>query len=256
MLKEAGPSIAYSLTKLINLSLTTGMFPNEWKKANVLPLFKKGDKKLIGNYRPVSLTSCISKIAERVIFKYLYNYLNYNNIISKFQSGFKPGDSTEYQLLDFHHILCEALDKGKDVRVVFFDIAKAFDKVWHEGLIYKLRMIGVGGLVLDWFQNYMSKRKQRVVLGNNSSAFLNIPQGSVLGPLSFLIYINDITTVVKSQIRLFADDTTLFLNVDKLETSVAAADNINNDLNNIGEWARQWLVTFSPPKTKTITFTN
>lgn len=258
MLKEAAPSICSSLTKLINMSLMYGTFPSDWKLAHVVPVFKKGDKKLLNNYRPISLTSCIGKVMERVVFKHLYNYILDNSLLSSFQSGFKPGDSTVYQLLDFYHIISEALDNKKDVRAVFFDISKAFDKVWHEGLIFKLQQFGIGGNLLNWFQDYLNERKQKVVINNVSSSVIGInagvPQGSVLGPLMFLIYINDITSVVSSPIRLFADDTTIFLTVDKSGENITA-NRLNDDLRKIEDWANQWLVTFSPPKSKTMTFT-
>ena len=129
MLREAGPSIARPLTQLINLSLRTPKFPDFWKIANVLPLFKKNDKTQMNNYRPISLLSCVDKIAERVVFKYTFNYIRDNNLLSSFQSGVIPGDSTINQLVSIYHMLCEALDKKKEVRVVFCAINQAFDRV-------------------------------------------------------------------------------------------------------------------------------
>ena len=145
LLYEAGHTIVPSLTKLFNLCLAQGIFPDMWKQANVLPLFKKGDPSDTANYRPVSLLSCVSKIFERIVFKHLYNFITDNNILSNHQSGFQPGDSTTNQLSYLYHIFAEALDHKKDVRIVFCDISKAFDRVWHKGLIYKLQKIGVGG---------------------------------------------------------------------------------------------------------------
>ena len=156
LLKEAGVAIVPSLTRLINLSLSLGKVPSAWKKANVVPLHKKDDKCLTNNYRPISLLSIPSKILERIVFKHFYNFLLTNKLLTKFQSGFVPGDSTVHQLSFLYHTFCEALDKKKDVRIVFCDISKAFDKVWHEGLIYKLHKIGVRGILLDWFRDYLN----------------------------------------------------------------------------------------------------
>lgn len=257
VLKEAGVAIAAPLAKLINLSLKTNKVPTSWKRANVIPIHKKNDPKSLNNYRPVSLLNCVAKVAEKVVFKYLYNFLHDNHFISINQSGFKPGDSTENQLLDIYHTICQHLDNGKDVRAIFCDISKAFDKVWHSGLIYKMKQAGVSEPLLGWFKNYLSDRQQRVVLNNKMSPFKHIkagvPQGSVLGPLLFLIYINDINSVISSPVRLFADDTSIFLPVDSNNVQQAGRQ-LNDDLNSIQNWAKQWLVSFSPSKTKTITF--
>ena len=253
MLKQAGDSIVPSLTRLFNVSLHTGAFPNSWKLANVTPIFKKNDKSLIDNYSPVSLLSCVGKLFERAVFKHVFNFLRDNNIISLKQSGFIPGDSTSYQLVHLHHLFTEALENQKDIRIVFCDISKAFDRVWHEGLLFKLRKIGINGSLLQWFSNYLYNRKQRVVINGQHSSWSSIkagvPQGSVLGPLLFLIYINDITSVIQSEVRLFADDTIVYVFVDNPSDS---ADALNLDLANMTDWANQWLVRFSPPKTVTL----
>ena len=253
MLKEAAIVIYPSLCRLINLSLSTCKVPSEWKKAHVLPLHKKKERDILDNYRPVSLLSCVSKILERAIFKHVFNFFRDNFLITVYQSGFTPGDSTVNQLVHIYHLLCDALDKKKEVRIVFCDISKAFDRVWHEGLIYKLRNMGIRGDLLSWFKDYLSNRYQRVVLEGEQSSWslikAGVPQGSVLGPLLFLVYINDISDNVNSNIRLFADDTTIFVEVDNPET---AAETLNNDLKNMNDWANQWLVTFSPPKTKSM----
>ena len=254
MLKQTGDAIVPSLVKLFNLSLRSSKYPSEWKKANVIPIFKKGDASSIDNYRPVSILSCVGKLFERAVFKYVYNFLRDGNAISIKQSGFKPGDSTVYQLAHLYHIFCEAIDKQKDIRVVFCDISKAFDRVWHSGLLAKLKKVGITDDLLNWFRDYLSLRKQRVVINGQSSSWGNVsagvPQGSVLGPLLFLIYINDITDEAQSsEIRLFADDTILYILVDNPVTSAAA---LNDDLKRIGTWASKWLVRFSAPKTKTM----
>ena len=206
MLKEAAPAIAESLTKLINMSLDCKIFPKSSKLANVLPLFKKNDKCNIGNYRPISLLSCTSKIMERVVFTYTFNFIRDNKLLTPVQSGFVPGNSTINQLLNIYHLLCDALDKKKDVRIVFCDISKAFDRVWHKGLLYKLHRFGIKWDLLQWYGSYLQNRCQRVVLGNATSdiGFIKagVPQGSVLGLLLFLVFINDITENLSCNIRL------------------------------------------------------
>ena len=254
LLREAGYTIVPSLTKLFNLCLDCAQFPSMWKLANVLPLYKKGDASDVGNYRPVSLLSCTSKLLERVVFKNLFNYIRDNNILTPHQSGFQSGDSTTHQLSYLYHVFCKALDSKKDVRIVFCDISKAFDRVWHDGLLYKLSKIGVGGKLLQFLKHYLSERQQCVVVQGQTSEPGNVkagvPQGSVLGPLLFLVYINDLTNDIVSNIKLFADDTSLYIEVDDPKQS---ADILNQDLRTLKNWADQWLVTFSAPKTKLLT---
>ena len=254
LLKEAGSAISPSLAKLFNLSLSKCKIPKEWKKADVVPLHKKNAKTITDNYRPVSLLSCVSKLLERLVFKHMYNYFKEHFIISIHQSGFKIGDSTVHQLSYLYHMFCSAIDEKKDVRIVFCDIKKAFDRVWHTGLLYKLEKCGITGPLLKWLKDYLSERYQRVIVKGQSSDWglikAGVPQGSVLGPLLFLIYINDITAGIDSEIKLFADDTTIYIDV---EDSLIARDTMNNDLQTIQEWANQWLVTFCPRKTESMT---
>ncbi len=263
MLKEAGHAIVPSITKLINLSLETCKFPESWKKANVIPIHKKGDTCKVSNYRPISVLPVISKIAERIVFKYVYNFFHVNNVISRNQSGFQPNDSTVNQLAFMYHEFCKALDQKKDVRIVFCDVSKAFDKVWHAGVIHKLKQNGIHGSLLNWFKNYLDKRHQRIVIKGQCSKWgqieAGVPQGSVLGPLLFLIYINDLVDVVDCGIKMFADDTCLYINVDNanvLENSVQAANDMNRNLRQVFEWSKKWLVTFNESKTKSMVITN
>jgi hypothetical protein len=232
--------------------------PQSFKKANVIPIHKKDSKTHIPNYRPISLLNIMSKILERIVFKYVYNFFKENFILSAFQSGFQEGKSTITQLLEVYHKFCSAVEENKEIRVIFLDISKAFDKVWHKGLIFKLKQSGIGGSLLDWFENYLKDHLQRVVINGQASKWgqicAGVPQGSVLGPLLFLLFINDITHVVNNcNIRLFADDTCLFIEVDN---RVDTAHMINQDLANIHRWSENWLVTFSPPKTKSLTISN
>ena len=139
-------------------------------------------------------------------------------VLTTLQSGFISGDSTVNQLVDIYNSFCKALDEGKEVRAIFCDISKAFDRVWHKGLSYKLQKVGITGHLLQWFADYLNNRKQRVVLPGVFSHWTDlkagVPQGSILGPLLFLTYINDIVRNINSSIRLFADDTSLYIIVE------------------------------------------
>ena len=149
----------------------SGIFPEAWKQANVVPIHKKEGKQFVKNYRPISLLPICAKLLEKLIFKYLYNYLTSHNLITKKQSGFWPGDSTTYELLDFVHEIHKSFDhrKSLEVRAVFLDISKAFDKVWHKGLLFKLKRNGIDGSLLTLFSSYLDKRKQRVDINESSS---------------------------------------------------------------------------------------
>ena len=216
MLLLCDESVILPLQIIFTNILSTSIYPDMWKLANVTPIFKKGDKQLIKNYRPISLLPICGKILEKIIFKNLYSYLHTNNLITKNQSGFRPGDSTTNQLLYLLGEIHQAIDSTKslEVRAVFLDISKAFGMVWHDGLIFKLEQNGISGNLLKLLQNYLRNRKQRVVQNGSHSDYSSIEsgvlQGSVLGPLLFLVYINDLERNIKSNIKFFADDTMLF----------------------------------------------
>ena len=236
--------------------LSTSIYPDMWKLANVTPIFKKGDKQLINNYRPISLLPICGKIFEKIIFNNLYNYLHLNGLITKNQSGFRPGDSTTNQLLYLVDEIHHAFDSPEslEVRAVFLDISKAFDKVWHEGLIFKLEQNGISGGLLKLFGNYLSNRKQRVILNGSYSEYSiiksGVPQGSVLGTLLFLICINDLESNIKSNIHFFVDNTMLFSIV---KDSGISANELNHDIDIIHKWAHQWKLEFNPDPTKQAT---
>ena len=176
-------------------------------------------------------------------------------MITNFQSGFRPGDSTVNQLLSIINDFAKAIDCGKEIRIIFCDISKAFDRVWHKGLLYKLKLIGVDDNLLKWFESYLSERRQQVVIGSENSEIkytnAGVPQGSILGPLLFLIYINDIVNDINSNIKLFADDTSLYFVVDHDEYAVA--EKLNSDIDKINQWSERWLVKFNPDKTEIMT---
>ena len=247
--------LSYPLSTLFNLSLSSSKVPQAWKEANVTPVFKKDDPSDCEIYRPISLLSTLGKVMEKIVHKHVFNFLNANSVITSLQSEFVPGDSTVNQLVDIYNTFSKALDDGLEVKAIFCDISKAFDRVWHKGLLLKLKSVGLTGPLLEWFQNYLSGRGQRAVLPGGASDWVNItagvPQGSILGPLLFLIYINDIVKDIQSTIRLFAEDASLYIIVDSPDN---ASNTLNQDLAKISSWADRWLVLFNPKKTESILF--
>ena len=236
LIKMFDKSIAKPLFIIYKNCIKHKYFPKKWKMANVIPVHKKNEKNLIKNYRPISLLPICGKIFEKLISDNLYFYILNNNFISDKQSGYRKKDSTVRQLLSITHEIHKAFDDSKEIRAVFLDISKAFDCVWHEGLIFKLKRIGVEGEMIDIITSFLADRQQRVTIDGKVSEWVNIqagvPQGSLLGPLLFLVYINDIVEVVDSNIRIFADDTMIFRIIDALSTL-----KLNEDLENIRIWA-------------------
>ena len=169
MLKIWGLSICEPLELIFKVALNTGLFPSNWKKGNIVPIYKKGDKQILKNYRLVSLLPICGKIFERLIFNELFNVLLENNLISPNQSGFKPGNSCINQLLSIKHKIYNSFDEGLEVRRAFLDIYKAFDKVWHKGLLFKLSQNGISSNLLDLLSSFLSNRKQRVLLNCQKS---------------------------------------------------------------------------------------
>ena len=253
MVKMCEMSIVKPLTLIFKNSLNEGVFPLYWKKANITPIHKKGDKNNIKNYRPISVLPVCGKLFERVIFDNLYTFLENNNILNVNQSGFRIGDSSINQLISITHDIFRSFDTNPslEVRSVFLDISKAFDKVWHEGLLFKLKSNGIQGKLLNLLDSFLSNRQQRVVLNGQFSSWLDVkagvPQGSILGPLLFLIYINDISQNLEANVKLFADDTSIFSVVYDPNTS---AQLLNQDLLKIQQWAYQWKMSFNPDPTK------
>ena len=253
MIKLSDDALVLPLKTIFINCLRRGLFPEIWKHANVVPVHKKNEKNVKGNYRPISLLPIFGKILEKLIFDSLYSHLESHDLLNPNQSGFRPGDSTINQLLSITHTIFKAFDCNPplDVRSVYLDISKAFDRVWHEGLIYKLKRCGVSGQLLFLIQSFLNDRKQRTVLNGQSSNWgdisAGVPQGSILGPLFFLVYINDLSVGLKCNVKLFADDTSLFTVV---EDSNTAASDMNHDLDLISQWAHAWRMTFNPDPQK------
>ena len=236
MIKMCDKSILKPLMIIFRNCLNDGIFPMSWNKANITPIHKKGDKCTISNYRPISVLPICGKLFEKIIFLDLYNFLSSNEILNINQSGFRSGDSCTNQLSLITHEILKAFDSNPtlEVRGVFLDISKAFDKVWHEGLVWKLKSNGIHGKALRILQNFLNDRYQRVVLNGQSSNWekvnAGVPQGSILGPLLFLLYINDISNDLECNVKLFADDTCLFSVVN---APLIPANALNSDLSKI-----------------------
>ena len=253
MIKLSDAALVAPLKIIFTNCLRSGIFPQIWKHANVVPVQKKNEKNLKGNYRPISLLPIFGKILEKFIYDSLYSHLVSSDLVNPNQSGFRPGDSTVNQLISITHTIFKAFDcyPPLDVRSVYLDISKAFDRVWHDGLIYKLKRCGVSGSLLSLLESFLKDRKQPTVLNGQNSSWRDIsagvPQGSILGPLLFLVYINDLTEYLRCNVKLFADDTSLFTVV---QDSNSAASDMNQDLELISQWAHDWRMSFNPDPQK------
>ena len=237
MLKGTIFSIVPSLTKLFNLSIQTCSFPNLWKYARIVPIPKKGDLSLPENYRPISILSLLSKLLERHVYQTISNHLLIHYPISDRQWGFSHGKSTTTALLSFSHDCLQTLDNKAEVCSVFFDISKAFDSVPHVLLLHKLSSINLNPYITRWVQSYLTHRSQYVVINGTESPALpvvsGVPQGSVLGPLLFLIYINDVTCVVSNgKIIIYADDIALYQIIHSPSDFIL----VQQDINSICAW--------------------
>ena len=196
LLKAIGSVLAPTLSVIINQSLYTGIFPDKLKVAKVLPLYKMGENWLMENYRPISLLSTLSKVFERVVFEQLYEYLHSKNLLYRSQYGFRKDHSTELASVELIDHICKEMDKGDTPFSIFLDLSKAFDMLDHDILVTKLKHYGIDNTPLTWFKSYLTNRMQFVEIEGTGSNLLHIekgvPQGSILGPLLFIIYINDI----------------------------------------------------------------
>ena len=239
------------LVSLINASFSLGIFPDDLKVAKVIPLFKKGDTLDISNYRPISLLTCFSKIFEKAIFTRLSNFLDKHSVLISSQYGFCPNRSSTHAILDIVSTTYDNINNKKYTGMVMLDLIKAFDTVCHKRLLLKLGHYGIRGTAYNLLQSYLSKRSQYVSLVNINSNLRNVkmgvPQGSVLGPLLFLIYINDLQNCMISTPRLFADDTAVLIHANTLtELEIK----INRELENVVVWTRKNNLTINPMKSQ------
>ena len=238
LLKIAADVVGPLLTVIFTQSINTGVFPSDWKEARVSPLHKNGVKNYPSNYRPISVIPAVSKNFEKIIFDQLYAYLNDNNLLSQCQSGFRSLHSTLMALLEATNDWCVNVDNEMLNGVVFVDLKKAFDTIDHGILVRKLKCYGVDTARIRWFESYLFGRSQKCsvngTLSNSSGVTCGVPQGSSLGPLLFLVYINDLPNCLNSSTpRMFADDTNISYSADSLEQ---LQNVMNSELKNLNDW--------------------
>ena len=253
VLREVASVIDPSLAYLYNLSVSTDVFPTDWKTALVRPIFKnKGSKNEPSNYRPISLLPAVGKILDKIQSDALMRFLTDNKIISKHQFGFLPGRSTTQQLIYVTQLWRRALDRGDQCATVFLDFQKAFDRVWHKGLLHKLARCGLQPHALQWIESYLYKRSLSVRVGQTRSPpheiSAGVPQGSHLGPILFVVFINDLPASLPTPSELYADDALLFSLFAK-DSVPAGIDRLQLSVSTASEWARSWHGRFSPSKT-------
>jgi len=249
VLKELRHVISPILQVIFQRSLETGHVPDDWREANIAAVFKKGERYKASNYRPISLTAICCKIMEHVIASHIMDHLESHQILYKLQHGFRRLRSCETQLIDMVHQLAQQRNSGTQSDLIIMDFAKAFDKVSHSRLLLKLDHYGIRGKTLQWISSFLRNRSQRVVLEGESSETApvtsGVPQGTVLGPILFLIFINDLPDHAQHcTVRLFADDCVLQMEVRNEDDCLKLQD----DIDNIGRWERQWLMEFNPIK--------
>ena len=251
MLKNTATSIAPSLCELFNMSISSGVIPQEWKMSNVIPIYKSGGKTEANNYRPISLLCIVSKVLEKHIHTKMLAFLDSTRFLSDNQWGFRPAHSTASALASATHDWFTTLDSGSSVGAVFFDLKKAFDSVPHSLLLDKISATGLHPVLVQWIGAYLTSRSQRTVVGGSASSWASVlsgvPQGSILGPLLFIIYVNGIFELtLNSKLMLYADDMLLYRVVDNPEDLGA----LQQDIDTISDWVSTHHLTLNISKTK------
>ena len=258
VLKPCANNIAPALSLIYQRSLDTGTLPSDWFTANISAAFKKGDRHLAENYRPISLTSMPCKILEHVICRHLLNHLENNKILflTTLNHGFHSGYSCETQLLTTVHDFVTSFENNKQVDVAILDFSKAFDTVPHKKLLHKLHQYGITGPIHSWLQNFLTRRTMRVVVdgccSDSTSVDSGVPQGTVLGPLLFLCYINNLPDSAVSQVRLFADDCLLYREINTFQDHIT----LQQDLKNLESWADTWGMRLNATKCYILSINN
>ena len=258
VLKETASSVCYPLSIIFKDSLQKGETPDDWRKANVTPIFKKGDRNDPANYRPVSLTSQVCKVMESIIRGQVFEHLKNKNLLSEEQHGFREGRSCLTNLLTTLEDWTSMLEDGDCVDVAYLDFRKAFDLVSHKHLLLKLEKHGIKGQILNWIKAFLENRRQKVVIRGYESDELDVlsgvPQGSVLGPILFLLFINDLPKCTTCPVCLFADDSKIYCRVPRVNNGKpeleGAHEALQNDLKELHKWATKWKMSFNVNKCK------
>ena len=257
-LKLIKQDIISPLVILFNKSLETGVVPDLMKLAEIIPIYKSKNKTLLNNYRPISLLPIFSKLMEKIVHIRLYNFLMSKHICYNSQYGFRKHHATTHAIHEFVDNTVSAFDNKLLTLSVFLDLSKAFDTIDHNILLKKLDWYGIRGKALDWFRSYLTDRKQYVKYNNTKSSIktlpCGVPQGSVLGPLLFIIYTNDLPNCLKvTKTILFADDTTIFLSSQNKQFLY---ESVNKDLHSLNEWFQTNKLSLNVSKTNYVLFNN
>ncbi|MEW8545747.1 MAG: reverse transcriptase family protein [Candidatus Thiodiazotropha sp.] len=257
VLKEAADILCEPLCLLMNKTFEEQSLPTVWKEANVSALFKnKGARTDPSNYRPVSLTCIPCKLCEKTVREILMKHMTENKLFTESQYGFREKRSCILQLLDVLDDLTSAYDSSKQTDVIYLDIKKAFDTVPHRRLLLKLQAYGFGGEIVSWIKDFLNDRRQKVIVNGEDSDWQEItsgiPQGSVLGPVLFIIYINDLPDTLRSVCKIFADDSKIYRSIEDEADQIL----IQEDLFKICDWGERWLLEFSIPKCKAVQYGN
>ena len=256
LLKETAHSMAPLLTHIFKASLHQCKLPCDWKTALVSPIHKKNSRKSPANYRPISLTSIPCKILEHLIYSSVYNHLEVNSILCDAQHGFRKKRSCETQLIVTINEIASRVNLGEQVDVLTLDFSKAFDKVPHERLFHKLQYYGIQGTYLNWIKEFLRNREQQIVVDNKfstpSKVTSGVPQGSVLGPLLFQLFINDLPNGLESSVKLYADDVLIMRSI----TTPNDHQILQNDLTKLALWSANWQMPFNLAKCEHLTVTN
>ena len=253
VLKETAEQVAAPLALIFNKSLTEGRVPTDWKHATVTPIYKrKGEKTNPVNYRPISLTCVVCKLLESIIREELLSFILQTGQLSEQQHGFLPGKSCVTNQIETLDIVTSRLDDKKPVDIIYIDFSKAFDKVPHQRLLLKMSSMGISDQVVQWVQDFLSDRKMRVLVNGSFSAWLEvksgIPQGSVLGPTLFTIYVNDLPPLLSSPSRMLADDLKILREVIIQQDSL----HLQEDIERVCRWCKIWLLTPNAAKCKVL----
>ena len=258
-LKKISNLLAPKLARIFRILIRLGSFPKVWRTANVTPIPKGTSPSPFPiEYRPISLTPILSKIYERLIFERLYKYVDTNHLLPSTQFGFRKGLGTTDALLTFVHEVQSSLDSRSETRAISLDFSSAFDLVNHKSLLYKLESRGVGGKILNILMEFLCARQQRVGVDGQFSEFRStlsgVPQGSVLGPLLFILFSSDMWVGLENRLMAYADDATLYTIIDRPANRIAVGNSLNKDLERIHKWCTIWGMRLNPRKTQSIIF--